>query len=396
MKKFIAGLIITVIVYTLPKGIKAKPVSDLILCSENKITDQRFAPYINNGKLKEEPTCNNNYLNIYDWRQCVNATSATIGVKIDEKVSTKKISDLFFDTVFDHCKKPLLFRSISPLSDDVYFSSLLSSATFFYIRGTRYINIGDINFSSEFRKKLLLAYLDFLSNDANVEYPLLHRGNGDPWLKFQKDGKYENPPDVVGIIGSEFAMFANLSDEIKSFSFNELSSFIDFFVYSNKQSSPKKFTPNSLTLDIDEVVFITKNEMSTPPTLSIPIVSITPIISIMTTITSISPLVLISPFAQISIQSPTQNQTLPYSTSIISNRINYQSSQELSTGFNLFLYSTLAFIYLIVIYFAVGINKEFNLFLMIIGFIVGGIVGWQMNSWKMGIVVGVVLSLLFY
>lgn len=61
-----------------------------------------------------------------------------------------------------------------------------------------------------------------------------------------------------------------------------------------------------------------------------------------------------------------------------------------------YLYFILSFIYLMVIHFAVGIKKEFNLFLMIIGFIIGGIVGWQMKSWEIGIVVGVIMSLMFY
>lgn len=61
-----------------------------------------------------------------------------------------------------------------------------------------------------------------------------------------------------------------------------------------------------------------------------------------------------------------------------------------------YLYFILSFIYIMVIHFALGIKKEFNLFLMIGGFIIGGIVGWQMKSWEMGIVIGVVMSLMFY
>ncbi len=392
MNKFLVGLFITVIAFTFPKITKAELVSNLILCSEDKINDNRFTPYINNGKLKEEPTCSNNYLNIYDWRQCVNATGTIIGVKIDEKVSTKELSDVFFDTVFDHCKTPLLFRSISPVSDDVYFTALLSSATFFYIRGTRYINIGDINTSSEFRKKLLLAYLKFLSDDAKIKYPLLHRGNGDPWIKFQKDGKYENPPDVVGIIGSDFAMFTNLSNQIKSFSFDELSSFANFFFYSNKKSSPENFTLNTLVLDKGEVVFITKNAISSPPDTVTSIISIAPT----PTLILISPSTIIPPFFDIPIQPPTQSETLFNPTKIFSNDIDYQSFHELSNKFNLFFYLIFAVTYITVLHLAVGIKKEFNLFLMIGEFILGGIVGWQMQSWEIGIVVGVVLSLLFY
>ncbi len=61
-----------------------------------------------------------------------------------------------------------------------------------------------------------------------------------------------------------------------------------------------------------------------------------------------------------------------------------------------YLYFILSLIYIMVIHFAVGIKKEFNLFLMISGFVIGGIVGWQMKSWETGMVVGVVLSLMFY
>jgi uncharacterized membrane protein (UPF0136 family) len=46
-----------------------------------------------------------------------------------------------------------------------------------------------------------------------------------------------------------------------------------------------------------------------------------------------------------------------------------------------------------VIHFAIAIKREFDLFIMIVLFVIGGVVGWYMQSYEMGFVVGVVLSL---
>ena len=63
---------------------------------------------------------------------------------------------------------------------------------------------------------------------------------------------------------------------------------------------------------------------------------------------------------------------------------------------DIFFYGVIVAIYIMVIHFALAIKNEFNLFLMITYFVIGGVVGWFMQSYEMGLVVGVVLSLIFW
>jgi len=60
------------------------------------------------------------------------------------------------------------------------------------------------------------------------------------------------------------------------------------------------------------------------------------------------------------------------------------------------LYSVIATVYIMVIHFALAIKKEFYLFLMIGCFVLGGVVGWWFQSWEIGLILAIVLSLVFY
>ncbi len=61
-----------------------------------------------------------------------------------------------------------------------------------------------------------------------------------------------------------------------------------------------------------------------------------------------------------------------------------------------FLFLVFSAIYIMVIHFAIAIKREFDLFIMIVLFVIGGVVGWYMQSYEMGFVVGVVLSLVLW
>lgn len=63
---------------------------------------------------------------------------------------------------------------------------------------------------------------------------------------------------------------------------------------------------------------------------------------------------------------------------------------------DLFLFIVLSGVYIMVVHFAVGIKNEFNLFLMVGLFILAGVVGGFLNSFELGFVVGIVLTLLFW
>ncbi len=63
---------------------------------------------------------------------------------------------------------------------------------------------------------------------------------------------------------------------------------------------------------------------------------------------------------------------------------------------DLFLFILFSAGYIMIVHFAMAIKKEFNLFLIIGYFILAGVIGWWMKSYEMGLVVGVVLSLVFY
>lgn len=48
------------------------------------------------------------------------------------------------------------------------------------------------------------------------------------------------------------------------------------------------------------------------------------------------------------------------------------------------------------IHFAIAIKDQFNVFLMIGLFVLGGAVGYFMNSYEMGFALGIILSLIFW
>jgi len=63
---------------------------------------------------------------------------------------------------------------------------------------------------------------------------------------------------------------------------------------------------------------------------------------------------------------------------------------------DLFLYILFSAVYIMVIHFAMAIRKQFDLFQVISAFVLGGIIGAAMESYEMGFVAGVVLSLLIW
>ncbi len=65
-------------------------------------------------------------------------------------------------------------------------------------------------------------------------------------------------------------------------------------------------------------------------------------------------------------------------------------------GITLFLYIVLAAVYIMVIHFAIAIGNEFNLWSMIAIFIFAGVIGWWMHSYEGALVLGIILSLLFW
>ena len=61
----------------------------------------------------------------------------------------------------------------------------------------------------------------------------------------------------------------------------------------------------------------------------------------------------------------------------------------------LFLFIVFSTIYIMIVHFAFDINDEFNLFLMIGLFFLGGTVGYLVNSYEMGFGGAIILSLVF-
>jgi len=66
-----------------------------------------------------------------------------------------------------------------------------------------------------------------------------------------------------------------------------------------------------------------------------------------------------------------------------------------TNGMDLVIYVAASVVYIMVIHFAVGIKSEFNIFLMIIYFVLGGIIGGWMNTYEGGLALSIILSLLF-
>lgn len=63
---------------------------------------------------------------------------------------------------------------------------------------------------------------------------------------------------------------------------------------------------------------------------------------------------------------------------------------------DLFLYLLLSTVYLMVIHFALAIKNQFNLFLMVGLFALGGAIGLVIHSYEAGFVAAVILSLIFW
>lgn len=63
---------------------------------------------------------------------------------------------------------------------------------------------------------------------------------------------------------------------------------------------------------------------------------------------------------------------------------------------SLYVFIIASFVYIMMIHFAIAIKDEFNVFLMIGYFIIGGVVGWQLKSYEAGFTLSVVLSLLLW
>lgn len=63
---------------------------------------------------------------------------------------------------------------------------------------------------------------------------------------------------------------------------------------------------------------------------------------------------------------------------------------------DLFLFAVLSGVYIMVMHFAVGIKNEFNLFLMVGLFVLAGVAGGFLQSYELGFVLGIVLTLIFW
>ncbi len=53
-------------------------------------------------------------------------------------------------------------------------------------------------------------------------------------------------------------------------------------------------------------------------------------------------------------------------------------------------------IYIMLMHFAVGIRKEFDVFLMAGIFVLGGVIGWYFQAYELGFVFAVIASLLLW
>lgn len=264
-------------------------IKDLKICADD-ITknDLFFGELEQKGLITSTQTCENEANLQYEsyWRNWTNDLNyipsektsngfdrikAEVKLLIRDQFNSKESIDTFFDTVFDRYKKPVMFSEFPNNLEDSYFVALLSMNTFFYIKDTRYIHIGKLQNLNSFKKMLLKSYLNFIDQSGNIIYPILDKGNGDPWLEFQKDKKYENPPDVVGIIGNTFAMFGNLTNETKEISLTELNNLKNnFLLYSNLNLlTPINYSGEKITLKPKEAIFITSQNLTNTPNTTI-------------------------------------------------------------------------------------------------------------------------------
>ncbi|OGK10300.1 hypothetical protein A2767_02925 [Candidatus Roizmanbacteria bacterium RIFCSPHIGHO2_01_FULL_35_10] len=63
---------------------------------------------------------------------------------------------------------------------------------------------------------------------------------------------------------------------------------------------------------------------------------------------------------------------------------------------DLLTYTVFAFVYIMIMHFAISINDEFNVFLMIGIFIVGAAMGAYLNLYEFGFGAAIILSLIFW
>lgn len=63
---------------------------------------------------------------------------------------------------------------------------------------------------------------------------------------------------------------------------------------------------------------------------------------------------------------------------------------------DLFTYSFFALVYIMIMHFAIGINDDFNIFLLFGFFIIGAAMGAFLNLYEFGFGAAIILSLIFW
>lgn len=63
---------------------------------------------------------------------------------------------------------------------------------------------------------------------------------------------------------------------------------------------------------------------------------------------------------------------------------------------DLLTYAIISIVYIMIMQFAVGINEEFNRFIMIGTFIIGAAMGAYINSYEFGLGAAIILSLILW
>lgn len=106
----------------------------------------------------------------------------------------------------------------------------------------------------------------------------------------------------------------------------------------------------------------------------------------------------LTPFFVSSTPGPTQTPTPTIDPTIfaLTPAASPSARSDTQQGITLFLYIILAAVFIMVIHFAMAIGNQFNLFLMSSLFIFSGIIGWWMHSYEGALVLGIILSLLFW
>lgn len=66
------------------------------------------------------------------------------------------------------------------------------------------------------------------------------------------------------------------------------------------------------------------------------------------------------------------------------------------TSFDFYVFVILSFVYIMVIHFAINTGSEFVTFLIIVGFVLGGFLGYWFKSFNVGFVFGIIWSLMFF